>query len=118
MRITKAVAAVIALMTAAPLALLLVMLVSAFAAGFGAGGHLAAPDPQLYQSLRAIIRALTVAWLILFAFYVLHLIRNPALEPARRTGWIAAFVVFGPIAELMYWRRYIWRGTPTATGSI
>ena len=117
MRIAKPVAAAVAVFTILPLAILLFMVASGFATAVRSG-HEGLLDPQLYHSVVSVSRALTIAWVMLFAFYLLHLMRNRALGGTRRAPWIVAFLVFGPIAELLYWRRYIWSGTSYTTVSL
>jgi hypothetical protein len=70
--------------------------------------------PQLYRYLSSPMRSLTVPWILLLAFYLSHLFRTPQLERDARVSWGIAFVLFGPLAELLYWWRHIWPHKPAA----
>jgi hypothetical protein len=116
MQLGRPLAAAIALLTVVPLVTVLLVIASAVLAaplGFARAG-----ETQLYQPLRQTVRALTLVLGLLFAFYSLHLFRNRAVERDRRVSWLLAFLVFGPVAELVYWRRYVWPLDSSATDSV
>ena len=116
MQLGRPLAAAIALVTVIALVSVLFVVSSAVAAaplGLARGGGASAFEP-----LRQTVRALTLVLALLFAFYALHLFRNPAVERDRRVSWLLAFLVFGPVAELVYWRRYVWPLGSSATNSV
>jgi hypothetical protein len=52
----------------------------------------------------------------LAAFYVLHALRNPAVDSTRRPLWLVVLFLGAPLAMPAYWYLYLWRaGTPSAT---
>src|SRR5947208_2784450 len=75
-------------------------------------------NARLYDFLNSSISSLTVICILLLVFYVLHLLRSSLPERDDRIRWVLAFLVFGPVAELVYWWRYVWPHKSAATLSV
>ena len=116
MQLGRRLATAIALVTVVALVTVLFVISSAVAAaplGLGRAG-----ERQLYEAHRQTVRVLSLVLGLLFAFYALHLFRNPAVQRRSRISWLLAFLVFGPVAELVYWRRYVWPLGSSTTNSV
>jgi hypothetical protein len=75
-------------------------------------------NAKLYDFLASSVDSFTVVWVLLLIFYVLHLFRSPLPQRDVRTRWVLAFLVFGSVAELVYWWRYVWPRKSAATVSV
>src|ERR1700730_5695001 len=74
-------------------------------------------DDKFYKSLPS-AGGFAAVWVLLLLFYVLHLFRSPLRQRDFRTRWVLAFLVFGSVAELVYWWRYVWPHKSAATLSV
>ena len=57
----------------------------------------------------------TMLWIVaLTVFYVVHVVKNPALKNDMKAVWAAAVAMGGVFAMPIYWYLFIWRTRKTA----
>jgi len=69
--------------------------------------------PALPTQLAAVVIVPTlVGSFIALVLLVSHALRNEALTPVQRWGWVAAILVFSLLAPPVYWWLHVRWGTP------
>lgn len=106
MRIGKPLAMLVGLMTIWPIGFMFFVVATTIPQMLRGVDH--EQGPQLYEHLASSVSGLTVFWMLLLVFYLIHLFRSPLPARHARISWVVSFLVFGPLAELVYWWRYIW----------
>ncbi len=117
MRIGKPLAILVGAFTIYPIAFMLFVLATVIPQILHELDH-PAHDAKIYGFLASSVDSLTVVWVLLLIFYLLHLFKSPLPERSARVPWVLAFLVFGPLAELVYWWRYVWPHRSVATLSV
>jgi MFS family permease len=117
MRIGKPLAILVGAFTIYPLGFMLFVALTAIPQMLHEIDH-PSHDAKPYGFLSSSVSSLAIVCGLLFVFYVLHLFRSPLPERAGRLPWVLAFLVLGPLAELVYWWRYVWPHKSAATLSV
>jgi hypothetical protein len=117
MRIGKPLAILVGAFTISPIALMLFVVATAIPQLLHEIDY-PSRDGRFYASLSSSVSILTVVCLFLLVFYIMHLLGSPQQERDARIWWVLAFLVFGPLAEVVYWWRYVWPRTSAATLSV
>lgn len=103
------------------LALLLLALGSVWIIGFAAfwGYSLASGQDTARAQAETVEWLFLATWLLQLALLVLYatlVMLNPRLH-GRRVLWLLLLLFLGPIAELVYWVKYLWARPPVERSS-
>ena len=79
------------------------------------------PDPDAFPL--ALLFILPVHLITVFGsialsiFYIVNVFRNKRVKKDQQILWVVLLIMFGMIAEPVYWYKYIWKDDALATGA-
>ena len=79
------------------------------------------PDPDVFPL--ALLFVLPVHFITVFGsialsiFYIVNVFRNKRVPKDQQVLWVVLLIMFGIVAEPIYWYLYIWKDEALATGA-
>ena len=112
MRLSRPIAALIGVLTLAPIIYMVYFIVS-FISMFGAVSTGTLADPQsaerLFRILMPMHFSVMALTFVLMAFYIVHIFKNPAFTDNRRVLWVLVIFFGSYIGMFVYWFLNVWR---------